>query len=78
MKKYTMGFVNESMTRNEERDLAIELLDNGFFWLNDTMCKVCFIERNERHYFIHYGDKISSDSTTKSIIVSQLKEVVEK
>lgn len=75
MKKYVAGIVNENMTRNEERDLAIKLLDTGFFWLNDTLCKVCSIERNERHYFINYKDRISA-TNKKSIIVSQLKDVL--
>ena len=75
MKKYTKDKVNENMTRDEERDLAIELLDVGFFWLNNIMCKVCSIERNERHYFINYEDSIGMDAPKKSIIVSQLKDV---
>ena len=79
MKKYTKGIIDESMSREEERDLAIELLDCGFFWLDNTMCKARSIERNERHYFINYEDRISfSDTNIKSIIVSQLKEVLEK
>lgn len=79
MKKYTSGIVDESMTRDEERDLAIKLLDDGFFWLDSTLCKVYSIERNERHYFVNYEDRISNDATNiKSIIVSRLKEEVEK
>lgn len=58
MRKYTKGIVDESMSKEEEKSLAIELLDYGFFWLDNTMCEVCSIERNERHYFINYRDRI--------------------
>ena len=74
MKRYTKSIVDESMTRDEERDLAIKLLDDGFFWLDNTMCKVCSIERNERHYFVNYEDSIGMNALRKTIIVSQLKE----
>lgn len=76
MKKYVKDKGNENMTRDEERDLAIELLEDGFFWLNNIMCKVCFIERNERHYFINYEDRIGTNVPRKNIIVAQLKEVL--
>ena len=75
IRNYVEGIVDKKMTRNEERDLAIKLLDDGFFWLNNTLCEVHSITRNERHYFINYKDSISAHNITKNIIVSQLKEV---
>ena len=75
MKKYVKDKGDENMTRDEERDLAIELLDAGFFCLDNVVCKVCSIERNERHYFINYEDRIGTDVPRKNIIVSQLRDV---
>lgn len=75
MKKYMIDKANQNMTRDEERNLAIELLDDGFFWLNNTMCKVCSIEGNGTHYFINYEDRIGTDVPRKNIIVTQLREV---
>ena len=73
--KFNKGYIDESITRDEEKEIAIEILDRGCFWLDNTFCMVCSIERNDRHYFINYEDRISSQRVIKNIIVSQLKEV---
>ena len=72
--KFSMGYVDKDMTIEQERDLAIKILHNRHFWLENTFCVVCSIERNDYHYFINFEDRIGANVPRKNIIVSQLKE----
>ena len=73
MRSFNTGIIDNNMTRQQESKLALELLEDGLFWLDDTMVKVASIQRNERHYFINYRYSMTSDNK-RYIIVSQLKE----
>lgn len=76
MRKFELSVVNQNMTKEQERDLAIQLLDDGAFWLNNTFCKVIHIERNNfPHYFVQYYDSISDNVKPKQLLVACLKEV---
>lgn len=74
MKKFKLGFVDGSMSKKEERELVIELFDEGCFWLNNVFCNVCSIERNSFHYFINYKDRIGDNVPIKQLVVATLKE----
>ena len=65
--------INPDMTKEQERDLAIKIFDTGCFWLNNTFCKVAFLEKNEYHYFIYYYDRIGEDVEPKPLIAAQLR-----
>lgn len=73
--KFEKSFINKDMTREQERDIAFELLHREYFWLNDTSCVVRSIERNDYHYFINYEERNSASSCIKSEMVACMKRI---
>lgn len=73
MRSFSKSIIDNKMTRQQESKLALELLEDGFFWLDDIVVKVASIERNERHYFINYWFSMTNNNT-RNVIVSQLVE----
>lgn len=60
-------------SKEEERELAMRMLDDGFFWLDGRLCEAVAMRKRGRRYEVEYADRIGTGAETKRAAVAGLR-----
>lgn len=60
-------------SKEEERELAMRMLDDGFFWLDGRLCEAVAMRKRGRRYEVEYADRIGAAVETKRAAVAGLR-----